>query len=77
MPTKMHVPAIGNDNDGDVYIEWWYTASDTLSIRLSPEGIVNWALLNEDESHHGMFELPPAVIRFLERHYEEATDSTN
>ena len=56
---------LGRDADGDVSIDWQTAGGDMLTMSLSEEGRLAWAIHYGDEKAHGTAQLDSACFKLL------------
>ena len=70
-PAQYPFPEIGADPDGEVSLEWYAGPRQTLSVSISPKGVLSYAGLFGNEAVHGfdvfVDVVPPSILSLVNR----------
>lgn len=53
LPVGTPAPSVSADPDGDITLEWYESPRQTLSVSVSPDGLLHYAALIGASKHHG------------------------
>jgi hypothetical protein len=71
LPAEYPVPSVGAEPDGHITLEWYRATNRLLSVSVSPEGMLYWAALVEDENPRGTCrfhgEVPETLLYWIRR----------
>jgi hypothetical protein len=70
-PPEYPLPTLGAEPDGHITLEWYRATNWLLSVSVSPEGMLYWAALLEDEDPRGSCrfdgEVPETILYWIRR----------
>ena len=75
LPFGMPPPAVGAEPDGHLTFEWYRTPHRTLSVSVSPEGELHYAVLIGRRKFHGTepfdYDIPETLLTWIREVYAE------
>ncbi len=71
LPSEYPLPSVGAEPDGQITFEWYRGTNRRLSVSVSPEAVLYWASLVDEENPRGTCpfdgEIPETILYWIRR----------